>query len=155
MTVAYSTAVARHAIEAASGGRTVAAWEKRVFSHIMLGANDIDASKRFYDATLATLGHKPGFTDDKGRVFWMTPTGIFSISKPINGEPACHANGGTVGFAAASPEVADAWHAAGLAAGGTACEDPPGVRSGTTGSLYLAYLRDPAGNKLCALHRMG
>jgi catechol 2,3-dioxygenase-like lactoylglutathione lyase family enzyme len=125
-----------------------------MFSHIMVGANDLAASKAFYDATFAALGIAPGFQDDKGRAFWMTPTGIFAISIPINGEPACHGNGSTIGFAMASPEQADAWHAAGLAAGGTAVEDPPGVRSGPTGSLYLAYLRDPAGNKLCALHRM-
>jgi catechol 2,3-dioxygenase-like lactoylglutathione lyase family enzyme len=125
-----------------------------MFSHIMLGAKDLAASKAFYDATLGALGVPPGFADDKGRVFWMTPTGIFAITTPINGEPACHGNGSTIGFAAASPEVADAWHAAGLAAGGTACEDPPGVREGSAGRLYLAYLRDPAGNKICALHRM-
>jgi catechol 2,3-dioxygenase-like lactoylglutathione lyase family enzyme len=125
-----------------------------MFSHIMLGADDIAASKAFYDATLGALGVAPGFIDDKGRVFWMTPTGIFAITKPIDGKPASCGNGSTVGFAVKSPEEANAWHAAGLAAGGTACEDPPGVRSGATGSLYLAYLRDPAGNKLCALHRM-
>jgi catechol 2,3-dioxygenase-like lactoylglutathione lyase family enzyme len=125
-----------------------------MFSHIMLGADDIAASKAFYDATLGALGAAPGFIDDKGRVFWMTPTGIFAITKPIDGKPASCGNGSTVGFAVKSPEEANAWHAAGLAAGGTACEDPPGVRSGATGSLYLAYLRDPAGNKLCALHRM-
>jgi catechol 2,3-dioxygenase-like lactoylglutathione lyase family enzyme len=125
-----------------------------MFSHIMVGANDIDASKAFYDATLGALGVAPGFLDPKGRVFWMAPTGIFAISKPIDGQPACNGNGSTVGFAVKSPAEADAWHAAGLANGGTACEDPPGVRSGATGDLYLAYLRDPAGNKLCALHRM-
>jgi len=125
-----------------------------MFSHIMVGSNDIAASKQFYDATLAALGVGAGFQDDKGRVFYMTPTGIFAISAPINGEPACHANGGTIGFAAATPEIADAWHAAGVANGGTSCEDPPGVREGGLGKLYLAYLRDPAGNKLCALHRM-
>ena len=86
-----------------------------MFSHIFVGADDIDQAKAFYDATLG-------------------------------------ANGGTIGFAAASPEAADAWHAAGLAARGTTCEDPPGVREGS--GLYLAYLRDPAGNKLCALHPM-
>ena len=126
-----------------------------MFSHIMVGANDVEASKKFYDATLGTLGIPPGRTDDKGRVFYMTPTGIFAISKPIDGEPACHANGGTVGFAAQGPEQADAWHAAGVANGGTSCEDPPGPREGGFGKLYLAYLRDPAGNKLCALHRLG
>jgi catechol 2,3-dioxygenase-like lactoylglutathione lyase family enzyme len=125
-----------------------------MFSHIMLGADDTAKSKAFYDATLGALGHKPGFADDKGRVFWMTASGIFAITPPINGQPASCGNGSTIGFAAASPEAADAWHAAGLANGGTACEDPPGVRSGPTGSLYLAYLRDPSGNKLCALHRM-
>ncbi|MGL6044635.1 MAG: VOC family protein [Sandaracinobacteroides sp.] len=125
-----------------------------MFSHIMLGANDIAASKAFYDATLGVLGVKPGFTDPKGRVFWMTPTGIFAISKPIDGEPACCGNGSTVGFAVESPAAGDSWHAAGLAAGGTSCEDSPGVRSGSTGDIYLAYLRDPAGNKICALHRM-
>jgi len=77
-----------------------------------------------------------------------------SITPPINGQPASCGNGATIGFAAKSPAEADAWHAAGLANGGTTCEDPPGVRAGGMGSLYLAYLRDPAGNKLCALHRM-
>lgn len=125
-----------------------------MFSHIMLGADDVAASKKFYDATLGALGIGPGIMDPNGRAIYMTPTGIFIITKPINGNAASCANGGTIGFAAASPAQADAWHAAGVAAGGTACEDPPGVRSGGMGDLYLAYLRDPAGNKLCALHRM-
>lgn len=125
-----------------------------MFSHVMLGANDVAQSKAFYDAVLGALGVPPGIADDKGRVFWMTPTGIFAITTPINGEPACHGNGSTIGFAADSPAAADAWHAAGLANGGTACEDPPGVREGAM-KLYLAYLRDPSGNKICALHRMG
>ncbi len=125
-----------------------------MFSHIMLGADDLAASKTFYDATLGALGNPPGFQDDKGRVFWMTPTGIFAVSTPINGESASCANGSTIGFAAKSPAEADAWHAAGVANGGTTCEDPPGVREGGLGKLYLAYLRDPSGNKLCALHRM-
>ena len=128
--------------------------EEDMFSHIMVGANDVEASKKFYDATLATLGYAPGFMDPKGRVFYMDRSGIFSISKPIDGNAATCANGGTVGFAAKTPEEADAWHAVGLANGGTTCEDPPGVREGTTGKLYLAYLRDPDGNKLCAMHRM-
>ena len=125
-----------------------------MFSHVMVGANDLDASKKFYDATLGILGVPPAVQDEKGRFFYMAPTGIFAISKPIDGEPACHANGGTIGFAASSPEQVDAWHEAGIAAGGTSCEDPPGIRSGGLGNLYLAYLRDPTGNKLCALHRV-
>ena len=126
-----------------------------MFSHIMVGANDLAASKQFYDAVLGAMGVSPGFQDDKGRVFWMAPSGIFSVSVPINGAEATCANGGTVGFAAASPEQAEAWHAAGVANGGTTCEEPPGIREGGMGKLYLAYLRDPAGNKICALHRMG
>ena len=125
-----------------------------MFSHVMVGANDVGASKKFYDAILAVVGVPPGRVDDKGRVFYMTKTGVFGITKPINGEPACAANGGTIGFAADSPEAADAWHIAGLANGGSACEDPPGLREGKMGKLYLAYLRDPAGNKICALKRM-
>ena len=126
-----------------------------MFSHVMVGANDIQQSKTFYDAILGALGHEPGVLDDKGRVFYFTKSGIFSITKPIDGKPASAGNGSTVGFAAATPAAADAWHAAGLANGGTACEDPPGVRAGAAGKLYLAYLRDPSGNKLCALHRVG
>ena len=121
-----------------------------MFSHIMVGANDVAASKKFYDAVLGAIGVPPGKQDDKGRVFYMTKTGVFAISKPINGAPAGGANGGTIGFAVDSPEKAKAWHAAGVANGGTTCEDPPGERPGA----YLAYLRDPAGNKICALHRL-
>jgi catechol 2,3-dioxygenase-like lactoylglutathione lyase family enzyme len=84
-----------------------------MFSHIMLGANDVAESKVFYDAILGALGHKPGVIDDKGRCFYFTEAGIFALSKPINGEVACHGNGSTVGFAASSPELADAWYAAG------------------------------------------
>ena len=126
-----------------------------MFSHIMIGANDIDASKSFYDAALGALGISPGKIDEKGRVFYRTKTGVFGITKPINGEPACAANGGTIGFAVDSPGIADAWHAAGTANGGTTCEDPPGIREGGLVKLYIAYLRDPAGNKICALTRMG
>jgi catechol 2,3-dioxygenase-like lactoylglutathione lyase family enzyme len=100
---------------------------------------------------LGALGIPPGTGDDKGRVFYRTPVGAFAITKPVDSGSATGANGGTIGFAASSPEQVDAWHAAGLVSGGTACEDPPGLRGG---KLYLAYLRDPAGNKLCALHRM-
>ncbi|MCB1670609.1 MAG: VOC family protein [Gammaproteobacteria bacterium] len=125
-----------------------------MFSHIMLGANDVEKSKTFYDATLGALGYEPGVYDDKGRCFYITKTGIFAITRPINGDAACHGNGATIGFTASSQEAADAWHAAGVANGGQTCEDPPGIREGRVGKLYLAYLRDPDGNKLCALHRV-
>ncbi len=124
-----------------------------MFSHIMIGTDDLDRAKAFYDTLLGTLGVKPAFVDGH-RIFYRTQSGVFSVTKPINGEPATCANGTTIGFAAASPEQADAWHAAGIAAGGTTCEEPPGIREGGAGKLYLAYLRDPDGHKLCALYRM-
>lgn len=123
-----------------------------MFSHIMVGSNDIAASRKFYDATLAVLGHGPSVIDEKGRLFYVTDSGVFSVTKPINGQEASHGNGCTIGFAATTPELADAWHAAGKANGGTPCEDDPGVREGS--NLYLAYLLDPSGNKLCALCRV-
>jgi len=125
-----------------------------MFSHVMIGTNDLDKAKNFYDKVLGALGVAPAVVDGH-RIFYMAPTGIFSVSLPINGQPATAGNGSTIGFACGSPEQADAWHAAGVANGGTTCEDPPGVREGGLGKMYLAYLRDPDGNKLCALHRMG
>ncbi|HAG71166.1 MAG TPA: glyoxalase [Gammaproteobacteria bacterium] len=126
-----------------------------MYSHIMVGANDIEKSKAFYDSILGTLGYGPGVTDEKGRVFWMDKSGIFSISKPIDGEPACNGNGSTIGFAVKDTETGDKWHAAGLSSGGTACEEPPGLRESANGKIYLAYLRDPAGNKICVVNRLG
>jgi catechol 2,3-dioxygenase-like lactoylglutathione lyase family enzyme len=125
-----------------------------MFSHVMLGADDIDAAKTFYDATLGALGVPAGRIDPQGRILYLHAGGILLITRPIDGAPACHANGGTIGFAADSPEAADAWYAAGAAHGGTPCENPPGVREMPIGKLYLAYLRDPTGNKLCAMYRL-
>ncbi|RYX91913.1 MAG: VOC family protein [Comamonadaceae bacterium] len=123
-----------------------------MFSHVMVGVNDLEVSKKFYDALLGTLGIGPGVAN-KNRYFYRSPTASFAITTPLNGEAACHGNGSTIGFAAASAEQADAFHAAALANGGTTCEDPPGFREGPGGRLYLAYLRDPDGNKLCAMFR--
>ncbi|MBB5212635.1 VOC family protein [Microbulbifer hydrolyticus] len=125
-----------------------------MFSHVMLGANDIQESKKFYDAILDVMGHKPGVVDEKGRCFYFSKTGVFALSVPINGEPASKGNGSTIGFAASSTEDVDKWHAAGVENGGAPCEDPPGVREGGGMKLYLAYLLDPSGNKVCAMHRL-
>lgn len=124
-----------------------------MFSHVMVGSSDLERSRKFYDATLGTLGVKPG-SQDRHRIFWRSPTGVFAATLPINGEASTVGNGSTLGFLCDSPAQVDAWHAAGLAHGGAACEDPPGVREGAAGGLYLAYLRDPDGNKLCATHRL-
>jgi len=130
-----------------------------MFSHIMLGSNDIERSKRFYDAVLAVLGAGEP-TRNVGpsghtRLFYRHDGNSLGITEPINGEPATFANGGTIGFKCSSPEQVHAFHDAALAHGGTSIEAPPGLRQGSMGNLYLAYVRDPDGNKLCALHRMG
>jgi catechol 2,3-dioxygenase-like lactoylglutathione lyase family enzyme len=124
-----------------------------MFSHIMIGTNDLDRARSFYDAVLGALG-VPAGVQDRHRIFWRTPGGLFSVTVPIDGKPATVGNGGTIGFACQSAEQVQAWHAAGVANGGVSCEDPPGVREGAAGKLYLAYLRDPDGNKICGLYRM-
>ena len=124
-----------------------------MFSHVMLGANDLEASKKFYDAVLNTLGMGPGVINNNSRYFYRTPKGSFSITKPLDGQPATPANGGTIGLTMQSQAEVDAFHAAAVANGGTTCEDPPGPREGSFGTLNLAYLRDPTGNKICVLHR--
>jgi catechol 2,3-dioxygenase-like lactoylglutathione lyase family enzyme len=125
-----------------------------MFSHVMVGSNDIARSKKFYDALFGAVGGKAGVEDAKGRLIYIHNGGIFMVSRPIDGAAATHANGGTIGFTLNGPEQARAWHDAGVMHGGTSIEDPPGVRQGGAGQMYLAYLRDPDGNKLCALHRM-
>ena len=125
-----------------------------MYSHNMVGSNDLEAARKFYDATFQAIGGKPAIQDDKGRLIYLHNGGIFMVTAPIDGQPATVGNGCTIGFAMENPEQAKAWHDAGVAAGGTSIEDPPGVREGGFGKLYLAYLRDPSGNKLCALHRV-
>jgi catechol 2,3-dioxygenase-like lactoylglutathione lyase family enzyme len=123
-----------------------------MFSHIMVGSNDIGRSQKFYDAVFGAIGGKPATVDAKGRLRYIHNGGVFMVSPPIDGKPATHANGGTIGFTMESADQAAAWHKAGVANGGTSIEDPPGERPG--GAMYLAYLRDPDGNKLCGLHRV-
>ena len=125
-----------------------------MFSHLMVGSNDMARSRKFYDAVFGALGGKPAIQDARGRLIYAHNGSVFLVTKPIDGKDATHANGGTIGFAMASPEQADAWHAAGVANGGISIEDPPGIRQGSAGTMYLAYLRDPDGNKLCGLHRI-
>ena len=121
-----------------------------MFSHVMVGSNDVERSRRFYDA----LFGKGAKTDDKGRLSYGRRGAVFMVTTPIDGQPACHANGGTIGFYFDTPEEVDEWHQRGIEAGGTSIEDPPGWRENPFGKLYLAYLRDPDGNKLCGLHRL-
>src|SRR6476646_9772048 len=114
-----------------------------MFSHIMIRSHDIARSKKFYDALFGAIGAKPGTEDARGRLAYTHNGGRFMVSKPIDGKPASHANGGTIGFALSGPEQVQAWHKAGVANGGTSIEDPPGMRQAAAGQLYLAYLGDP------------
>ena len=121
-----------------------------MFSHVVVGSNNIEASKKFYDAIFTAAGGTAGTVDAKGRLAYSDGGARFLVTKPINGQPACFANGGTIGLSIKSPALVDAWHAAGIANGGTTAENPPGVRESAGKKVYLAYMRDPDGNKLCA-----
>lgn len=128
-----------------------------MLNHVMVGSNDLERSRRFYDAVLATLGagEPMRHTADSGhkRLFYRHAGSTFCVSEPINGEPASSANGGTIGFRCDSPEQVKAFHDAAVGAGGVSIEAPPGPREGSLGLMHLAYVRDPDGNKLCAVHR--
>jgi catechol 2,3-dioxygenase-like lactoylglutathione lyase family enzyme len=123
-----------------------------MYSHVVVGSNDLDRSKRFYDATFAAIGGSEGNVDPKGVVLYFHNNGVFIVGKPINGEPSTVSNGATIAFAASSPDQVEAWHAAGVSNGGKAIEDPPGPRERSGMKVYLAYLRDPDDNKICAAH---
>lgn len=129
-----------------------------MFSHIMVGSNDIERSKRFYDAVLGVLGAGEPIRNQAPtghtRLFYRHGGSTFCVTEPINGEPASVANGGTVGFQCDSAEQVKAFHDTAVAHGGQSIEQPPGLRQGALGPLHLAYVRDPDGNKLCALHRV-
>lgn len=128
-----------------------------MLSHVMVGTNDIARSQRFYDAVLAVLGAGPAVRNDNAtgqtRLFYRHDGSTFCVSQPIDGAPASVANGGTIGFKCTSPEQVQQFHDVAVAHGGTSIEQPPGLREGKLGALHLAYVRDPDGHKLCALHR--
>ena len=128
-----------------------------MFNHVMVGSNDIERSKRFYDAVLGVLGAGQPARNENAtghqRLFYRHDGGTFCVSQPINGAAATFANGGTIGFKCDSLEQVRKFHDTAITHGGSSIEDPPGLREGKLGSLHLAYVRDPDGNKLCALHR--
>ena len=128
-----------------------------MFNHIMVGSNDLARSEAFYNAVLGVLGAGPPLRNQSPsghmRLFYRHEGNTFCVAEPIDGEPATCANGATIGFKCSSPEQAKHFHDVAVASGGTSIEDPPGLRTSTLGSLYLAYVRDPDGNKLCALYR--
>ena len=128
-----------------------------MLNHVMVGSNDIERSKRFYDAVLQVLGAGEPLRNQNAtgqvRLFYRHDGSTFCVSEPIDGESATPANGGTIGFKCSSPEQVRQFQDVAVAHGGASIEDPPGLREGQLGALHLCYVRDPDGNKLCALHR--
>ncbi|MEE2691645.1 MAG: VOC family protein [Pseudomonadota bacterium] len=129
-----------------------------MFNHVMVGSNDIERSKRFYDAVLGVLGAGEPLLNKTAaghtRLFYRHEGNTFCVSEPINGEPATFANGGTIGFKCTSPEQVRAFHDVAVKHGGVSIEEAPGLRNGGLGPMHLAYVRDPDGNKLCAIYRV-
>ena len=125
-----------------------------MFTHIMVGSNDIARSQKFYNATFQALDIAPSEINASWRLSYSHHGARFLVTKPLDGKPATPANGGTISIAAPSPAHAAAWHKAGLENGGTAIENPPGIRQTPVGPMYLAYLRDPDGNKLCVASKV-
>ncbi|MFZ6726251.1 VOC family protein [Undibacterium sp. MH2W] len=128
-----------------------------MFSHVMVGSNDIERSKKFYDAVLGIFGAAEGVRNvapsGHTRLFYRHDGSSFGVSEPINGEPATFANGGTIGFKCSSAEQVQLFHDTAVAHGGQTCESPPGLRESSMGAMHLGYVRDPDGNKLCAIFR--
>lgn len=130
-----------------------------MLNHVMIGSNDIQKAKSFYDAVLGVLGagapieHK----NDTGqtRLFYIHNGSNFSVSEPINGEPVNSANGSTIGFVCGSPEQVKELHDVAVANGGVSVEDPPGLREGSMGAMHLCYFLDLDGHKICGIHRPG
>jgi catechol 2,3-dioxygenase-like lactoylglutathione lyase family enzyme len=128
-----------------------------MLNHVMVGSNDIERSKRFYDAVLGVLGAGEPIRNEAGsghiRLFYRHDGSTFAVSQPIDDEVATGGNGSTIGFKCHSLEQVREFHDVAVANGGTSIEDAPGPRDTSMGVIDLAYVRDPDGNKLCAIHR--
>jgi catechol 2,3-dioxygenase-like lactoylglutathione lyase family enzyme len=128
-----------------------------MFSHIMIGTDDIESSKKFYDSVLAVIGINNPIrnTNETGqkRLFYAHNGSVFCITEPINGKPASFANGSTIGFVCESPQQVKKFHAVAIANGATSIEAPPGLRDNSTGKKHLCYFRDLDGHKICGMYR--
>lgn len=122
-----------------------------MYTHLFIGCNDVEKSRKFYDAVMGVLGYSNVVPPEAGRMIYAGPTGTLVVGPPLNGEPATVSNGATIGFVAQSDDMVADWHKAGLAAGGTD-EGQPGPRAAAPNNSVGAYLRDPDGHKICAFH---
>ena len=122
-----------------------------MFSHVTLGSNDIERSRRFYEPVMAALGiTQPFERQSAGFVFGELAGQKLFVGTPFDGQPASHGNGEHIAFLAKDRAMVDAFHAAALAHGGTD-EGPPRLRRHYHANYYGAYVRDPDGNKLQAV----
>ncbi len=128
-----------------------------MLNHVMIGSNDIEKTRNFYNSVLSVLGAGDAMehVNETGqtRLFYIHDGSTFSISEPVNGEPVSIANGSTIGFVCDSPEQVKEFHDIAVANGGISVEDPPGPRDGTMGLMHLCYFLDPDGHKICGIHR--
>ena len=128
-----------------------------MLNHVMIGSNDIEKTKKFYNSVLSVLGAGDAMehVNETGqtRLFYIHDGSTFSISEPVNGEPVSIANGSTIGFVCDSPEQVKEFHDIAVSNGGISVEDPPGPRDGTMGLMHLCYFLDPDGHKICGIHR--
>ena len=99
-----------------------------MFTHVMVGTNDPDKARAFYDATFGALGISGQHTPEAARSTAARRPACSASTTPRDEQPATHANGGTIGFKAPDRAAVDAWHAAGMANGGSD-EGPPGERA--------------------------
>jgi catechol 2,3-dioxygenase-like lactoylglutathione lyase family enzyme len=127
---------------------------KTIVSYLTIGAVDINQATGFYDPVLGALGLRRAWLNGDWAGYGPEGDehGVILICVPFDGEPARAGNGIMIGLHAESPAQVDAFHAAALASGGT-CEGPPGPRADYGEGYYLAYVRDPTGNKLSAFYR--
>ena len=124
-----------------------------MIAYVTVGADDIALAKRFYTAFLPALGY--GLAEGaEGLSFALpAPQGAapalpdFYVKPTFDGNPASAGNGAMVAFEATSQAQVRALYAAALTAGGTDA-GPPGFRASYGPHFYVAYLRDPQGNKI-------
>lgn len=121
-----------------------------MYNHVFVGTNDLEKARAFYDPVMGALGYANAASAAAPLLSYRCGEQGFAVRAPRNGDEATSANGGTIGFRAKNTDEVDAFHRAGLANGGTD-DGAPGVRSDSFGQPYIAYLRDPDGNKICAM----
>jgi catechol 2,3-dioxygenase-like lactoylglutathione lyase family enzyme len=125
-----------------------------MIAYATIGTNDFEKSAQFFDAVLGTLGHQRthDYSENKMLAYAQSPQSPISVwlCQPHNKQPASPGNGSMLGFVAQTRAQVDAFHAAALAHGGS-CEGPPGLREAYGPDMYLAYIRDPQGNKFSAM----